>query len=198
MNVKTTVNLSIKQVIAGVVAAFLLGGILVAGGVAIVMAKRPVSEPASVASPSAVSTTQPADRPAEADSKATEIVPGTGSEPGQNATAYQCKANYKTVQVPIGQTIQADGAKYVLTETRNEPHQVSVALSITLPAGVSAPSIVVNGADHRTRPDIWSNSVLEVALKPGGAGNYMLATDAYVKNYDTTGITDVVICTKIK
>ena len=184
MSVKP-VNLTVRQAFIAAIVAALVGGVLVVGGAAIVMSKRPVTEsttavgaPATTTvtvSASASSTARPA-----ADVEATEIVPGTGDDPGEAPTVYRCKAVFKTVQVPIGQTIQADGAKYVLAETKaSYGDQVSVTLSITLPAGVSAPAIVVNAADHKVRPDLWGNSVLKVDLRPGGTGNWNLATKAY-------------------
>lgn len=197
-----TVNLTIKQVIALLV-AFVLGGATVAVGFFIGFNKEAVTEPAApVASASAAAVSEPASKPATKDiAKAYEIVPGTGDEYGQNKTAYQCAAGagFKTVQVPIGQTIQADGAKYILKEAKDGRRQKSVTVNVTLSAGVSAPVIIVNGADHQKHPDLWGNHVLEVDLRPGGTGNYPLATEGYVESAFAVngGILNVVICTKI-
>ena len=186
---KKTVNLTYSQLIAGAVAVAFVGAIIALMGVGVGIRKQPnvtTNSPAVAVSTGTVTQTS-------LDAGAAEVIPGTG--PSLINVAYRCKANFTSVQVPMGDTKQ-NGAIYHLEQFKGEDGlQHHVIFKVTLPAGVAAPTIIVNTSAHNYAPDTYGNKALQVALEPGATGEYPLETSVYADNYISKGgITDITVC----
>lgn len=186
---KTSVNLTLRQIAVGAIVAALVGF-----GIAAASFGLGYSKHTTVAPPNSVAASAAPAIPAE--SVAVVQLEGTGEDQPKKA-AYRCAAGYAPIQVPVGKTVQADGATYELKETRPEysTDQESVKLRIQLPVGVSAPSAIVNTAAHNRMPELYPQYKLEIALNAGGKGDYILLTRGYADVFTSVGITDVTICT---
>lgn len=183
--VKKTVNLTYPQIVASAVAVAFVGAIIALMGFAV--GKQQIATPPPAVASTGTVTQIPLD------AGAAEAIPGTGSAPMR--VAYRCKANFMSVQVPTGGTSQ-NGATYHLEQFKGEDGlQHHVIFKVTLPAGVEAPTIIVNTSAHNYAPDTYGNKVLQVALEPGATGEYSLETSAYADNYISMGgITDITVC----
>ena len=115
-----------------------------------------------------------------------------------DGSSYTCTVGFMPVQVPLGQTIQSNGASFTLGETRGTAgiYQETAEVSVTLPANVVAPTMIVNTAAHNMAPNVYPQYPLQIALEVGGTGNYTLVPGAYTDNFTEVGITDVTFCTK--
>jgi hypothetical protein len=182
--------------------AALLGG-LTAGGLSLLVQRSTPSASAPAANtspPPAVSTpptTPPKASPAADDGTGAELQPG--SKGNEYDRSYRCKAGFESVQVPVGKTVQKDGAVYTLDEKRaSYGDQTSVTFHVKLAANVSAPTLIVNTGAHNLGVAVYPQSLINAALQAGGTGDWTFQTGAYAENYRGAGITDVTACTLSK
>lgn len=153
----------------------------------------PTTAPAAVASSAPTMTTAaptPSPSPSPDGLEGVELVPGS-------KTTYRCETGYEAVQVPLGESVPIKGARFELKETaRNDWGQVSVRFTVTLPAGKTAPALIVNTGDHNLYPKLYPQHTLQINLGSGGNGNYSLPTEVYSPTWWHIGIIDITVCMK--
>jgi hypothetical protein len=174
--------------------AALLGGLTAGGLSLLVQGSTPSASAPAVSTPP---TTPPKAIPAADASNGAELQPG--SKGNEFDRSYRCKAGFESVQVPVGKTVQKDGATYTLDEKRaSYGDQTSVGFHVKLADGVSAPTLIVNTAAHNMDVAIYPQFLIKAALQAGGTGDWTFQTGAFAANYRGAGITDVTACTLSK
>lgn len=192
----TKKSLALIAVVAFISAVTGAGMVLLFGGSSTPTASAPATVIATTApATNTPPTTQPKAIQAVDASPAAELVPD--SKGNANDASYRCKTGTVPVQVPVGKTVQQDGATYTLDEQRKGYDQTSVTFHVKLANNVSAPSLIVNNAGHNLYPGSYPQHLVQASLQPGGVGDWTLQTSAYTNYaYIDGGITDITVCTR--